>query len=67
MDEEVDLVVLTSMSQCIVKLAEVHDKVSDKGMKDIVHDAALTCLRMMASPEDEDRGVLMSLDGGKMQ
>ena len=67
MYEEVDLVVLTSMSQCIVKLAEVHDKVSEKGMKDIVHDAALTCLRMMSSREDEDRGVLMSLDGGKMQ
>jgi hypothetical protein len=67
MNEEVDLVVLTSMSQCIVKLAEVHDKVSEKGMKDIVHDAALTCLRMMSSLEEEDRGVLMSLDGGKMQ
>jgi len=67
MDEEVELVVLTSMSQCIAKLAEVHDKVSDKGMQDIVHDAALICLTLMVPEEEQDKGVLMSFDGGKMQ
>ena len=67
MDEELDLVVLTSMSQCIARLSEVHDKVSDKGMQDIVHDAALICLTMMVPEEEQDRGVLMSFDGGKLQ
>lgn len=67
MDEEAALVVSTTMSQCIAKLAEVHGKVSDKGMQDIVHDAALICLALMAPEEEQDRGVLMSFDGGKMQ
>lgn len=67
MDENIDLVVLTAMSQCIAKLAAVQDKASDQGMKDIVHDAALICLTIMAPQDDGERGVLMSFDGGKMQ
>ena len=67
MDENIDLVVLTTMSQCIAKLAEVHDKTADKGLQNIVHDAALVCLTMMAPQDDGERGVLMSFDGGKMQ
>ena len=68
MDENIDLIVLTSMSQCVAKLAEVHDKTTDKGMQDIVHDAALICLTMMTPQDDEEaRGVLTSFDGGKMQ
>lgn len=69
MDENIDLIVLTSMSQCVAKLAEVHDKTTDKGMQDIVHDAALICLTMMAPQDDDDgeRGIVMAFSGGKMQ
>jgi len=67
MDDNIDLVVLTAMSQCIAKLAAAQEKTSDQGMKNIVHDAALICLTLMAPEDDGDKGVLMSFDGGKMQ
>ena len=67
MHEEIDLAVLVSMSQCIARLAEVHDKASDKAMQDIIHDAALICLTMMVPEDEPEGGVLMSFDGGKMQ
>jgi|TARA_R110001606_G_scaffold11709_3_gene50605 hypothetical protein len=63
MDNE--LVIYTSMSQCIVALATAHDGVTDEAMKNIVHDAALICLSVM-SPQ-ETSADLMSFDGGKLQ
>jgi hypothetical protein len=67
MDDKIDLIVLSTMAGCIARLAAVQEKASDKGMKDIVHDAALICLTLMAPQEDEKRDVLVSFDGGKMQ
>lgn len=63
MDNE--LVIFTSMSQCIVALATAHDGVQDEAMKNIVHDAALICLSIM-SPQDQ-KADLMAFDGGKLQ
>ncbi len=63
MDNE--LVIYTSMSQCIVALATAHDSVQDEAMKNIVHDAALICLSIM-SPQDQ-KADLMAFDGGKLQ
>jgi len=63
MDNE--LVIFTSMSQCIVALATAHDGVKDEAMKNIVHDAALICLSIM-SPQDQ-KADLMAFDGGKLQ
>tara|TARA_B100000768_G_scaffold178746_1_gene195046 strand:+ start:131 stop:325 length:195 start_codon:yes stop_codon:yes gene_type:complete len=64
MDNE--LVIYTSMSQCIVALATAHDGVEDEAMKNIVHDAALICLSIM-SPQDKSKADLMAFDGGKLQ
>lgn len=64
MDNE--LVIYTSMSQCIVALATAHDGVKDEAMKNIVHDAALICLSIM-SPQDKPNADLMAFDGGKLQ
>jgi hypothetical protein len=61
-----DLVVFTSMSQCIVALATSHDSVEDEAMKNIVHDAALICLAVM-SPKEKTYADLMAFDGGKIQ
>jgi len=63
MDNE--LVIYTSMSQCIVALATSHDEVEDEAMRNIVHDAALICLSIM-SPQEKTAD-LMSFDGGKLQ
>ena len=63
MDNE--LVIFTSMSQCIVALATAHDGVQDEAMKNIVHDTALICLSIM-SPQDQ-KADLMAFDGGKLQ
>jgi hypothetical protein len=66
MIDDKDLVVFTSMSQCIVALATSHDSVEDEAMKNIVHDAALICLAVM-SPQEKTNADLMAFDGGKLQ
>ena len=67
MDDKINLIVLSTMAQSIARLAAAQEKASDQGMKDIVHDAALICLTLMAPQEEEKRDVLVSFDGGKLQ
>ncbi len=68
MNDEVSLVVVSNMAQCVARLAEVHPNLKDLEMQNMVHDAALICLSIMSFKDPEDGGAnLFSFDGGKMQ
>lgn len=68
MADEIPLAVLSNMAQCVARLAEVHPKLEDEEMQNMVHDAALICLSVMTFDDPNDGGAdLFSFDGGKMQ
>lgn len=71
MDEDYDYItdelpVFAVLGDMIAKLAAVHPHVKDQGMADIVHDAAMICLREMAPPPPPT-ATLYSIDGGKVR
>lgn len=71
MDEDYDYItdelpVFAVLGDTIAKLAAVHSTVKDQGMADIVHDAAMICLREMIPPEPKKADLLV-FTGGKPQ